>query len=143
MKKLLFTSLTVVCYFFSSAQTLTQNINNGLLQKKYLAEKIFSLSPDDFDFSQLFLHTDNSIIYGFIGNNYQRLRIKFITVTKSESLSNTYLVYGKSMVKKNICEFRGAISISSIRKYKTMSYGIDDEYKNKGIKGQLCDLRII
>lgn len=106
------------------------------MQKKYLTENIFNLSPGDFDFSQLFLHTDNSIIYGFIGNNYQRLRIKFITVTKSQSLSNTYLVYGKSMVKKNICEFRGAISISSIRKYKTMSYGVDDEYKNKGIKGQ-------
>ncbi|MDP9048796.1 MAG: hypothetical protein M3N14_11720 [Bacteroidota bacterium] len=136
MKKLLFTSLAIVCYFFSSAQTLTQNINNSLLQKKYLTEKIFSSSPDDFDFSQLFLHTDNSLVYGFIGDNYQRLRIKFITITKSQSLSNTYLVYGKSMVKKNICAFRGAISISSIRKYRTMSYGIDDEYKNKGIKGQ-------
>jgi len=136
MKRFLFTSLAVVCCFFSSAQTLTQNINNRFLEKKYLAEKVFNLSPDDFDFSQLFLHTDNSEVYGFIGDNYQRLRIKFITATKSQPLSNTYLVYGKSMVKQNICVFRGVVFISSIRKYKTMSYGVDDEYKHKGIKGQ-------
>jgi hypothetical protein len=136
MKKLLFTVLAISWYFISPAQTLTQNINNRFLEKAYRAEKVFSLSPSDFDFTQLFLHTDNSVIYGFIGDNYQRLHIKFITVSKSQSLPTTYLVYGKSMVKQNICTFRGSISISSIRKYETMSYGVDDEYKNKGIKGQ-------
>ena len=51
-------------------------------------------------------------------------------------MPNVYLIYGKSMVKNNICAFHGVISISGIRKYKTMVYGADDEYKSKGIKGQ-------
>jgi hypothetical protein len=40
------------------------------------------------------------------------------------------------MVKDNIDNFKGTITISGIRKYKTMSYGVDDTYKNKGVRGQ-------
>lgn len=136
MKNLIFASLAVLCCFFSQAQTLTKNINNRPLQKKDITEKRFDVLPNDFDFSQLFQNPDNSVIYGFIGNNYQRLRIKFIRVMKSQSSPDVYMVYGKSMVKNDICAFRGSISISNILKYKTMVYGVDDEYKNKGIKGQ-------
>jgi hypothetical protein len=125
-----------VSHFLTFAQTLTQNINNRLLQKRDLTGKVLSLSLDDFNFSPLFMHTDNSVIFGFIGDDYKRIRIKFITVTKNQSSPDTYLVYGKSMVKNNICDFRGTITISNIRKYKSISYGVDDEYKNKGIKGQ-------
>jgi len=140
MKNLILTCALVLCYFLTSGQTLTQNINNRLLQKKNLTGTVFSLSLDDFDFSPLFTNTDNSVIYGFIGDHYQRIRIKFITVTKKQSSPYIYLVYGKSMVKNNICEFKGTITISNIRKYKTISYGVDDEYKNKGIKGQYAIL---
>ena len=136
MKNLLFTCLFAVCCSLTFGQTLTQNINNRLLQKKDLTGKALSLSLDDFDFSSLFTHTANSVIYGFIGDNYQRIRIKFITVTKNQSSPDVYLISGKSMVKNNICEFRGRLTISDIKKYKTISYGVDNKYKNKGIKGQ-------
>ncbi len=79
------------------------------------------------------------MIYGFIGNDYQRIRIKLITVTKSKE-ANIYTVYGKSMVKDNICDFYGTITISSIRKFKTISNGVDSMYKNAGIKGQFVIL---
>lgn len=88
------------------------------------------------DFSMLFTQTDNSVVYGFIGANYQRMRIKFISVTKSQSSPDTYEVYGKSMVKNNICEFNGTIKISNVRKFKKTSFGLDDELKNKELKGQ-------
>jgi hypothetical protein len=136
MKKLLLTSVFGLCCFLAFGQTLTQNINNRLLQKNDLTGRVLSLSLNDFDFSRLFMHTDNSVIYGFIGDNYQRIRIKFITVTKNQSSPDVYIVHGKSMVKNNICEFKGSITISNIKKYKTISYGVDDSYKNKGIKGQ-------
>jgi len=125
-----------LCYFLTLGQTLTKNINNRLLQKTDLTRKVLSLSLDEFDFSPLFTHTDNAVVYGFIGDNYQRIRVKFLKVTKSQSAPENYLVYGKSMVKDNICEFRGTITIQNIRKYKIISYGVDDEYKNKGIRGQ-------
>jgi hypothetical protein len=136
MKRTLLILLLVTCHLLSAGQTLTQNVNNRLLNKKELSGDSINLPLKDYDFSSLFTSTDNSVIYGFIGDNYQRIRIKFITVTKSKSSPDVYLVYGKSMVKNNICEFRGTINISDIRKYKKMSYGTDDEYKNKGIKGQ-------
>ncbi|MGN6178567.1 MAG: hypothetical protein ACTHNW_05270 [Mucilaginibacter sp.] len=88
------------------------------------------------DFSLLFTITDNSMVYGFIGNNYQRIRIKFITVKKSTSKFPNYEVDGKSMVKNTIDIFRGTITIRSARLAKQLSYGVDDEYKNKGIKAE-------
>lgn len=33
-----------------------------------------------YDFSALWLKTNNENVYGFIGGNYQRLRIKLLTV---------------------------------------------------------------
>jgi hypothetical protein len=140
MKNLLLICLLAVDCSVTFGQTLTQNINNRLLKKKDLTGKVLSLSLDDFDFSPLFMSTDNSVIYGFIGDNYQRIRIKFITVTKNQSSPNVYLIFGKSMVKNNICEFRGTITISNIKKYKTISFGVDDKYKNKGIKGEYAIL---
>jgi len=135
MKRLLLICLFPLCNFITFGQTLAQNINNRLLQKDQL-DKVFNLSLTEFDFSPLFMHTANSDIYGFIGDNYQRIRIKFISITKNLSAPGEYNVYGKSMVKSNICDFKGTITISSIKKYKAMSYGVDDTYKNKGIKGQ-------
>jgi hypothetical protein len=136
MKNALLTVLLTISYFLTFGQTLTQNINNRLLQDVDFTARAFSLSPGDFDFSPLFTKTDNSVIYGFIGDNYQRIRIKLLTVTKNRSLPGSYLIDGKSMVKNNICEFTGTITISGIRKYKIMSCGVDETYKNKGIKGQ-------
>lgn len=40
------------------------------------------------------------------------------------------------MVKTNIVDFNGVVKITNIRKLKSMSYGLDDEYKNKGLKGE-------
>lgn len=91
---------------------------------------------DKYDFSSLWTKTDNSVVFGFIGKDYQRIRIKLISVIKNPAHPLTYFVYGKSMVKDNICSFVGNIKINSIRKYNILSYGVDSEYYSKGIKGQ-------
>jgi hypothetical protein len=57
-------------------------------------------------------------------------------VTKDSSSPGTYHAYGKSMVKNNIDEFNGTIIISNIRQLQNADYGVDDEYKNNGIKGR-------
>jgi|GEM_PF-7029135 len=85
--------------------------------------------------SKLFTATDNSQVFGFIGDNFQRIRIKFISVKKDPQDAETYLISGKSMVKNNIEPFNGRLKIMLIRSVSG-SYGVDDEYKNKGIKGQ-------
>lgn len=94
---------------------------------------------DDFqntDLSKLFTQTEDQDVYGFIGDKYQRIRIKFILVKKDTSTAGQYLVYGKSMVKNNIDGFLGKLIIKRIEKSPTISWGVDDSYKNKGIKGQ-------
>ncbi|GAB3907495.1 hypothetical protein [Mucilaginibacter boryungensis] len=87
-----------------------------------------------YDFSPLWIKTENKFVYGFIGDNYQRIRIKFLKVTKDSA--GNYRVYGKSMVKNKLFDFKGTLKITHIRKYKHISEGLDKEYKRKGITGE-------
>jgi hypothetical protein len=126
--------LSLICLFsFFSLCLLAKNKrpHSGYLTPKELKEQL-----SKHDFSKLFTLTDNDAIYGFIGDNYQRIRIKLLVVTKDSLHPNIYHVYGKSMVKSNIDEFEGIITISNIVKLGYINYGVDDEYKNKGIKGE-------
>lgn len=90
----------------------------------------------DYDFSILWNKTENNIIYGVIGDNYQRILIKFISVKRNEKNKSEYIVRGKSNVKSNICDFEGTITIVKIQELKKPKFGVDDEYKNAGIKSQ-------
>lgn len=57
---------------------------------------------------------------GYIGDNYQRFFIHYITVTKSKEDPYRYIVYGKTKVKDNICNFTGTITVrkASIQRSK-------------------------
>jgi hypothetical protein len=137
MKYTLFTCLILLLQLsFAFAQTEAEKFKDKELNNKELSQKELKVQLIKHDFSCLFTHTDNSDVYGFIGDNYQRIRIKFVKVTKDTLSLDSYHIYGKSMVKNNIDEFTGIIKISNIRKLKSNSYGVDDEYKNKGIKGE-------
>jgi hypothetical protein len=117
------------------AQLIPERFKGYPVVNKLSTEKL-DKQLNKYDFSDLFNSKDNSIVYGFIGANYQRLRIKFLSITKDSVAPNTYHVYGKSMVKGNIDEFNGTLIISVIFKLKSISMGIDSEYKNKGLKGE-------
>ncbi|SDF06623.1 hypothetical protein SAMN05216464_112117 [Mucilaginibacter pineti] len=136
MKKLLILVLLINLCTFAKAQTEANRLKNQELSNdRYMAEDV----KDHFkglDLSMLWTITENQFIYGFIGNEHQRIYIKFIKVTKSPSKAHVYEVFGKSMVKNNVCDFHGTITITNIRKVKFTSTGVDNEYKNKGIKGQ-------
>lgn len=54
---------------------------------------------------------------GFIGDNYQRLYIHYISVIKNPVKANEYMIYGKTKVKNNICEFQGEIEIKEAYTY--------------------------
>lgn len=136
MKNALFTFILFFYSFVALGQSEAQLFKKKTLNNKFLSSTELKSQFIRYNFSSLFNQTDNSMVYGFIGNSYERIRIKFITVIKSNVSSDTYYVYGKSMVKTNICEFHGTITISNIRQVKTTSTGIDESYKNTGIKGQ-------
>ena len=86
-----------------------------------------------YDYSSLWTRTSNDFTYGFIGANYQRLRIIIISAVKNKGNPAIYNIIGKSNVKNNICEFSGTIKISQINVFQKMHLGVDDVYKNKGI----------
>ena len=55
---------------------------------------------------------------GYIGENYQRFYIHYITVKKSKDNPYIYNVYGKTKVKDNICSFKGTITVTKAMLYK-------------------------
>ncbi len=111
---------------FKKEQLIKDDLNPAELIKEFSTA----------DFSKLWTKTENQYVYGFIGNNYQRMRIKLITVAKDQVSPNTYSVYGKVMIKSTIGEFHGSLKLSNIRKLKVTSQGITDCYKTKGVEGQ-------
>lgn len=109
---------------------------NQILSNKKLSRKEYKNSITKYDFGSLWTNTDNSSVFGFIGQKYQRIRVKIISATKDKNNPNTYTVSGKSMIRNSIYPFSGTIKIIKARIYKKMHWGVDNEYKNKAIKRQ-------
>ncbi len=118
------------------AQAEVAKFKSDLLKANYLLRTEIKGKFVNTDFGTLWTQTENQYVYGFIGNNYQRIRIKFINITKSKTQPDTYNVLGKSKVKDNIEAFSGTLHITNIRKTKETALGVDDELKGKGLKGQ-------
>ncbi len=115
----------------------------GLASSHYYLIKNPNLRPENkidqfnhYNFSILFSGEHSVFNIGYIGDNFRRIRIKFVSVTKNPHNHHIYYVYGKSNVLGNICDFQGTIDITEIRLFNPMHYGVDDEYKGKGIKFQ-------
>jgi len=69
---------------------------------------------------------------GYIGDNYQRFYIHFISAIQNPSNNLEYFVYGKRMVKENICSFQGLITVTESRIY---SEGDMPPFKQGFVKG--------
>ncbi len=124
---LLLCSVSVYGQKFNTTAAWHSQILEGLSNSEYKD------SVNHIDFGKLWTETSNTLVFGFIGANYERIRIKIISTHKKNN-TNIYEVVGKSMVKNNVCTFHGTITINSIKIYKVLHWGLDDEFKNKGIK---------
>lgn len=71
---------------------------------------------------------------GYIGDNFQRLHVRFKSISRDPKHPDKYLVNGESVVGNNRNEFNGDITVTSVREYKKMHYGVDDELINAGIQ---------
>ncbi|MCP2025067.1 hypothetical protein L1276_000207 [Flavobacterium sp. HSC-32F16] len=132
MKKI----ILFICLVFSF-NLWSQNLcRNQILPEEELFQKNELNKYSKYDFAKLWTQTDNNLIYGIIGDNYERILIKFISVKRNPEKNNEYIVAGKSMVNSNICDFTGKITITKVQEIKKMRFGVDDEYKTTGIKNQ-------
>lgn len=128
--------ILLLAFFFSihsfSQDLCKTDIMNG--EKLLQTNDVENFSK--YDFSELWLQTDNNLVYGILGDDFQRIQLKLISISKNINNQNEYFVYGKSKVKENICEFVGKITILKIQESKREHFGVDDEFKNSGIKTQ-------
>ncbi|MFD0749344.1 hypothetical protein ACFQZS_04265 [Mucilaginibacter calamicampi] len=136
MKYFFAIALIFIAYNTSLSQSDATQFRKEYFSNKNLVPTEYKRQFASTDLSRLWMHTENKFVYGFIGENFQRLRIKFVKVIKDSTNTGTYHVFGKTMVKNNINDFEGTINVSAIKKYRITGYGVDDEFKNKGIKGQ-------
>ncbi|WP_289659608.1 hypothetical protein [Flavobacterium panacagri] len=126
----------LICFVFGF-NLWSQNLcRTEILPKEELFPKNEMNKYLKYNFSDLWNKTDNNLVYGVIGDNYERILIKIVSIQKSKEKSSEYWVVGTSRVKSNSCNFKGKITIISINELKQAKLGVDDEYKNAGIKKQ-------
>jgi len=86
-----------------------------------------------FNFAPLWTRlSDNASVLGYIGDNYQRLRVVILSATKIPGQPDTYNVTGKSMVKNVVRAFSGTMKITKTS--STPHAKLEDDYKTEPIK---------
>jgi len=118
MSRHILTLLILLNTNFLFGQRNSLEFKNQILTSEYIDKTDIKNEFLKYDISSLLTQTENRRIFGLIGDNYQRIRIKLISVIKNKDNPSQYFVYGKSMVKENICEFQGTITITNVFNFK-------------------------
>lgn len=66
----------------------------------------------DIDINDFWFNNTSEQQFGFIGKSYRRLHLKLFSLIQNPENKLEYLVYGKSMVSNNICDFQGYLRIA-------------------------------
>jgi hypothetical protein len=112
MKKLVLFTLFVACFFNMQAQEKPEMIDFYKEIKNYDLSVL--INPDSiFDNLEQMVKRDEPL--GFIGENYQRFHIHFISIIQNPNNNYEYLVYGKTKVNRNICEFIGSLEVKETK----------------------------
>lgn len=107
-----------------------------LLSEKGLSKNNYLEKYANKDFSAVWNYHKNDEYLGFVGDDYKRIRIKILSSVKDKEKLQTYTVKGKTAFDNEIKSFQGTFIIKQIKLLTEMRWGVDDEYKNKGIKAQ-------
>ena len=112
--KYLVTFFLIIISHFSFCQNIENSKFNEEIKKLDFSD-LWTLSK--FDVKNGTKKMDRLEPLGFIGDNYQRFNIHFISAIKNPYDPFEYLIYGKTRVKDNICTFQGKIKITSGQTY--------------------------
>lgn len=77
-------------------------------------------------FAGIWLHSEPETVFGFIGNDYQRLRMKLLTIRPDAQKPGRYVVTGKSKVRTTIAPFQGIFTVVHVRENKRLPRTLDD-----------------
>jgi len=133
--------IIIVIAIFSSTTIWSQQTTewlNKLENPEYEIDKLkkenFITEYQKYDFSTLL--TPKTDFLGYIGKDFQRIKIYFTSIAKDPSNPKKYLINGISIVNDNVCDFHGEIIIQQVREYKSIHFGLDNKYENTGLKSQ-------
>lgn len=118
MKKLIIIFSLLFCMINVISQSHDKELNPDNKIKKYLKH----------DFSTLFV--PKSDFLGFIGKDFQRIKIFYSSVNKDSKRFDTYFVKGVSIVNKNVCDFEGIITLKEVKDYKNSHIWMDLQNKD-------------
>ena len=79
-----------------------------------------------YDLQALYNYTPDMFVLGFIGNDFERFRIHFLSFKKDSTQPNQYLISGKDKVKENVCAFSGYLHIDSIKPRALSAFAAHD-----------------
>lgn len=102
---------------FESDSTFPAKWKDAILKDENLNAKEGITTLQQMDLSYLLECNPNDPPLGYIGDNYERFEIYFTSVKKVPTKTNQYFITGKTRVKQNICDFKGAITLTSARYY--------------------------
>lgn len=88
-----------------------------------------------YNFSHIWTRTENQFVYGFIGSDYDRMRIKFLNVVRDSEDATQYFISGKTKVKDHICDFNGTMKIKHIYVFSYAIPGADTILHNCDARG--------
>lgn len=118
MKKTSLCLIIAVIGHLAHAQSRGEKFKTEITASEYIAKTDIRDKMLVHDFAPLLTQTPQQRVLGFIGKDYRRIRIKFISVIKNRTVPEQYFVYGKSMVKDNVCDFQGTLTIDHAFHYK-------------------------
>lgn len=93
-----------------STTDYSRQISNADLNQLWVSKQLLVIEEDG---KEQFIPRPEPL--GFIGENYQRFYIHFITATRNPANHMQYLITGKTKVRGNVCDFKGTIIIKEAR----------------------------
>ncbi|MFV0481305.1 MAG: hypothetical protein ACK5LP_04915 [Campylobacteraceae bacterium] len=103
---LVFTSLFSKDFCRTDMLAVEPNISSKEVKEEFLK----------YDFSSIYTQTSNDFIFGVMGNEMQRFKIKILAVSKDKDNASEYFVVGKTLRDDGkIREFSGVIIIDAMR----------------------------
>lgn len=118
--------LALIIIFFSCGTAYSQLAENkdfsGEERKNFETSQYFAADEllekiNKHDISQILITRHHDNVLGYIGTNFRRLDIRYISIIKNAINPNEYYVYGKSRVSSNIVEFQGTLTLISAKKF--------------------------
>lgn len=129
-------------FSFKKKKELSSNDDNSFLQNSHflLRSKIKNDNQvkqfENIDFSSIWNKVKSHEVLGIMGESHQRLKINVIHIEQNKINLREYFVIGQSDILGKTISFNGTITITKIHEYENLYFGVDDKYKNAGIKKQ-------